>query len=78
MPRLPVLRAKEIIRIFLSIGFYTHHQTGSHVHLRHYKKVQLRITIPRHDRFDIPPFVLNNILKQAEITKEEFLKLLKK
>jgi predicted RNA binding protein YcfA (HicA-like mRNA interferase family) len=78
MPKLPVLRAREIIRIFLSIDFYIHHQTGSHVHLRHYKKFHLRITIPRHDKFDIPPFVLNNILKQAGMTKEEFLKLLKK
>jgi len=78
MPKLPALKAKQIIKTFLADGFYVHHQTGSHLQLRNYQKTHLRITIPRHDGFDLPPFVINSILKQAEMTKEEFLRLLKK
>ena len=51
---------------------HKHHQTGSHIQLRHRVKLRLRVTVPRHDKFDIPPFVAGNILKQAELTKEEF------
>lgn len=77
MPKIPPLKAKRIIKIFLKEGFYIHHQSGSHVHLRHLCKLHLRVTIPRHDKFEMSPFVVNSILNQAEITKEEFLKLLK-
>lgn len=76
MPKLPVLRAKKVIGALIGAGFYIHHQSGSHAQLRHSAKLYLRVTIPRHDKFDLPPFVLMSILKQAEMTKEEFLKLL--
>jgi hypothetical protein len=32
--------------------------------------------VPRHDRFDIPRPVLRSILRQAELSVEEFLELL--
>jgi len=78
MSKLPVLKAKRIIKLLLKLGFYIHHQTGSHVQLRNSNKKYLRITIPRHDKFDLPASVILNILKQAEINKEEFIKLLRK
>lgn len=77
MSKIPPLKAKRIIKLFLKAGFYIHHQAGSHIHLRCFNKIHLRITIPRHDKFDLPPFVINSILKQAEMTKEEFLRLLR-
>lgn len=77
MTKLSPLKARRIIRLFLKVGFYIHHQTGSHVQLRHLQKTHLRLTIPRHDKFDLPSSVIINILKQAEITREEFIKLLK-
>ena len=77
MPKIPPLKGKEIVAVFLKRGFYKHHQTGSHIHLRHIEKLHLRVTIPRHDKFDLPVFVVGSILKQAEISKEEFLKILK-
>jgi len=76
MTRLPALRPKKILKALLGAGFYIHHQKGSHIQLRHPLKLHLRVTIPYHDRFDLPPSVINSILKQAEISKEEFLKLL--
>lgn len=72
-PRLPVLKPKEVLRALLKAGFEIHHQTGSHAQLRHLHKPHLRVTVPRHDRFDLPPHVLKSILRQAELTLEEFL-----
>lgn len=78
MSKLPVLKPKEVLEILLRAGFYVHHQTGSHIQLRHYQKSHLRVTIPHHTRFDLPPSILKNILKQAEVSKEDFLKLLRR
>lgn len=44
--------------------------------LRHDIEIHLRVTIPAHNRFDLPPFVINSILKQADLDKDEFLELL--
>lgn len=77
MPKIPPIKAKIVVKVLLKASFYKHHQTGSHIQLRHRKEIHLRVTIPRHDRFDLPPFVISSILKQANLTKEEFLKLLK-
>lgn len=72
MPKISPLKAKRIIKIFLKEGFYIHHQSGNHVHLRHFSKKYLRVTIPRHDKFDLPPFVANSIISQAEIREKSF------
>jgi predicted RNA binding protein YcfA (HicA-like mRNA interferase family) len=77
MPKIPPLKGKEIIAVFLRLGFFKHHQTGSHVQMRHSIKLHLRVTVPRHDNFDLPPFVVGSILKQAEISRDEFLNFLK-
>ena len=76
--KLPPLKGKFIVNLLLRVDFYIHHQTGSHVQLRHNEKTHLRVTIPQHARFELPPFVVNSILKQAEINRKEFLSLLKK
>lgn len=78
MPKLSPVKPKKLIRQFLKAGFYIDHQTGSHVHLRHEYKKHLRLNIPRHDRFALPPSLLNRIRKQAELTREEFFNLIKK
>jgi len=44
--------------------------------LRHPSKPHLRVTIPRHDRFDLPQSILKSILRQAEMTLEDFLRYL--
>jgi len=75
-PRLPVLKPKEVLKALLKAGFELHHQTGSHAQLRHPGKPHLRVTVPRHDRFDLPLPVLKSILRQAELSVEEFLEFL--
>ncbi|HXJ93796.1 MAG TPA: type II toxin-antitoxin system HicA family toxin [Terriglobia bacterium] len=73
--KLPVLKAKEVVRALLNAGFYVHHQTGSHVRLLHASRTEPRVTVPMHAR-DIPPSLLRRILKQAGLSAEEFAKLI--
>jgi len=75
-PRLPVLKPREVLRALQKAGFEIHHQSGSHVQLKHPGKPGLRVTVPRHDRFDLPLPVLRSILRQAELSVEEFLEYL--
>ena len=77
MPSLPTLKAREVLQVLLKAGFYVHHQKGSHARLFHRDKLELKVTIPIHNK-DIPERTLSAILRQASITAEEFLELLKR
>ena len=73
-PRLPVLKPKQVLAALQRAGFYIHHHTGSHARLLHRTRQELRVTI--HNK-DLPAFFLKHrILKQANLTEEEFLELL--
>ena len=73
MPKLPRITAKKVLKALLRAGFYIHHQTGSHVNLRHHIKLHLHVVIPRHGG-DLAPKTLKSIIAQAELTVEEFSK----
>jgi predicted RNA binding protein YcfA (HicA-like mRNA interferase family) len=75
-PRVPILKPREVLRALQKAGFVIHHQSGSHAQLKHPEKPQLRVTVPRHDRFDLPVGTLRNIIRQADMTVEEFLEYL--
>lgn len=75
MPKLPRIPSSLVIRALKRARFYEFHQSGSHIQLRHFDKQNLRVTIPFH-RKDLTPKTLKSIIKQAEITVGEFLKLL--
>jgi len=64
-----------VIRALKRAGFYEFHQSGSHIQLRHVDNLKLRITIPFH-RKDLTPKTLKSIIRQAEMTTDEFLELL--
>ena len=76
--KLPALKPKIVLSTLLRVGFYVYHQKGSHIQLRHLTEKHLRVTIPMHSRFDLPPFVVSSILDQAEIAKSDFLNFLRK
>jgi len=76
MASIPILKPKELIRALSRSGFYIHHQTGSHARLLHKIKPELRVTVPVHSK-NLPKRTLNRILKQADLTMEEFQELLK-
>ena len=73
--RLPALSSKEILRALARAGFYIHHQSGSHVQLKHRTKHHIRLTVPFHGR-SLPRAVVWSILRQAELSVEEFRALL--
>lgn len=68
--KLPVVSAKKLLKALLRAGFYIHHKTGSHLHLRHYQKDYLRVVVPYHLR-DLAPKTIKTILIQSELTLEE-------
>ena len=73
MSKLPLLSAKEVIKILQKMGFQKIRQEGSHVFLRH---PDGRTTvIPNHPIEDVDRGVLNKILKKdLGIEREEFMK----
>lgn len=73
MPKLPVLSGKDIVKIFVKIGYELDHQTGSHMILRQKDPPHRRLTIPNHNQISVG--TLNAIIKQSGITRDEFLKL---
>ncbi len=73
MPKLPSQKPKELIKKFGKLGYRKDRQKGSHVILYH-PKTRRRIVIPMHVK-DTPIGTLRAVIKQAGITKDEFLKL---
>ena len=72
MPRLPVLRAAQVVQALKRAGFVEMRQRGSHLRL---KRGNLAVTVPMHTG-DLAQPVLRSILRQAQMTDEEFLALL--
>ncbi|HYU17573.1 MAG TPA: type II toxin-antitoxin system HicA family toxin [Chloroflexota bacterium] len=75
MPRLPRLRAAEVLRALRRDGWQYSAQEGSHVQLKHPAKPG-KITVPFHARQIIGPRLLSRILRQANLSAEEFRRLL--
>lgn len=74
MSRLPTLSARKVCRILERLGFEPVRQRGSHVYYRH---PDGRATvIPVHPGEDLGRGLLRSILRDIEISREDFLKLL--
>lgn len=73
MSKLPrQISGKDLIKVFRKLGFEVVRQKSSHVFLRHADG--RRLTTPVYDR--VPVNLLNWILAEARVSREEFLKLL--
>ena len=73
MSKLPrQLSGRKLLKAFRKLGFEVVRQRSSHVFLRH--PDGRRITIPVYNR--VPVNLLNWILAEAHISREEFLKAL--
>ncbi len=71
MTRLPASTPEMVIRALGRAGFLLDHSTGSHRFYRHPHRPGI-VTIPFH-RKDLKRGTLLAILKQAGLTREEFL-----
>jgi predicted RNA binding protein YcfA (HicA-like mRNA interferase family) len=75
MPKLPVIKAKDLVRVLRKLGFFEYHRVGSHAQFKH--SDGRRITIPIHSGKDIKKKTLKSILDDLEISVEEFIRILK-
>jgi predicted RNA binding protein YcfA (HicA-like mRNA interferase family) len=74
MSKLPSLTGKEIISALKNAGFTVVRQRGSHIVLEHSDG---RVTvIPVHSGETIGPGLFSKILRDVEMTKEDFRKFI--
>jgi predicted RNA binding protein YcfA (HicA-like mRNA interferase family) len=74
MPKFPVLKPEELIRILNILGFKEVRQKGSH---KLFKHSDGRITtVPFHKGRDLSPLLLKQILKEINLDIQEFQKFL--
>ncbi len=71
MPSIPVLKARETIRILLALGFEEVRQRGSHKRFRHLDG--RTTTVPVHGGRDLSPVLLRRIARDVDLTIQEFL-----
>ena len=73
--KIPKITAVNVIKVLEKIGFVLVRQSGSH---KIYKnEAGRRVTIPYHSGKVLHPKILRNILRDAELSLEEFLELTK-
>ncbi len=73
--KLPVVSGKKTIKALYKVGFIFVRQKGSHVQMEKQTEYGvIKVTVPLHS--SLKKGVLRIILKQAELTTEEFLELL--
>ncbi len=75
MPKLPVIKSRELIQILIKLGFFKFHQVGSHAQFKHFDG--RRITIPIHSGKDIKRKTLKSIIDDIDISVEEFINIFK-
>lgn len=70
MPKLSPISAKELIKILEKQGFEVVHQKGSHIRLKH--SDGRRATIPMHSGENVGVGLLRKILRDTNISRDEF------
>ena len=72
MSKLPLLSGVELCKVLVKLGFQEIRQKGSYKYFRH---PDGRATVvPMHSNRDIGRGLLRKILKEIELSREDFLK----
>jgi predicted RNA binding protein YcfA (HicA-like mRNA interferase family) len=74
MPKIPQISGKSLVKVLEKIGYFVVRQRGSHIRMHH--EDRWPITIPNHKI--LGKGLLRKILRDAELSTNDFLKLLKK
>lgn len=74
MPKLPVVKPKELIKVLKKAGFTVDHISGSHYIMYNQNKT-LRTSIPFHNK-PLKRKTLSSILKDAQISVDKLKELL--
>ena len=72
---MPVVRPRDLVRLLERMGFILYHQVGSHAQFKDARG--RRITTSLHAGQEIKRRTLRGIIKDLEITVEEFIALLR-
>ena len=72
MPKVPSIRAREVVRVAESIGFVLDRQRGSHA-VFYRASDGRRIVIPMHGAKDLKPGTLRGIIHDMGLTVEAFV-----
>ena len=75
--KFPRVTCDELLRAIKKAGFIPKRQKGSHLTLKR-ETDNRRVTIPIHSGREVPIGTLRAILRDADISSDEFRKLLKK
>jgi len=73
-PKPALLSGRKVVKIFQKLGYQKVSQKGSHIKMKNYETEDV-VIVPDHKEVD--RWTLKNILKQVEISEEEFNKLAK-
>ena len=76
MSKLPLVDAKTFEKLLLSLGFKIQRQKGSHVFYRH--SDGRYTTLPHHKGRDIGRSLIRAILRQINMSPEEYINLIGK
>ena len=71
---MPKVKSRQIIKVAEKLGFFFARQKGSHAIYRRIDNK--RITIPIHGGQDITEDIFYQIIKDMNISRDEFMKLL--
>lgn len=75
MPKLPIVSGKDIVKALSKLGFQHVRTKGSHAILnKETDKGKITIPVPLHK--ELAKGTLKSIMKQADVSLEEILKLL--
>ncbi len=75
--KLPILSGNEVLNLLVKNGFIVKRQKGSHVFLfkKNAEGKGLYVTVPIHANKELLVKTLHSILRQAELTRADFVKL---
>jgi len=73
--KLPRVDCQGLVRALERAGFVEQRQRGSHLHMKRESDGK-RVTIPVHKGRDVPTGTLRAILRDADISIDEFRELL--
>ena len=75
MSKLPPISGRDAIKAFMKIGYMVARQKGSHVRLLHSNAFKKPLTVPDHKV--LGKGLLRKLLRDAGISLDDFIKLLK-
>ena len=76
MTHLPVVNFKKMEEVLLQMGFVAVRQKGSHIFYRH--PDGRTTTLPRHPGRDLARPLIREILREINMTPEEFIEVIEK